>query len=40
MKIPSFVKFLFYLALRIVITFGVLGFFIFLLWGALYLAFY
>jgi len=36
---PSWAKFLFYLTLRAVITFSVLGFFIFLLWGALYLMF-
>ena len=35
----TFLKFLFLLLLRIVITLSVLGFFIFLLWGALYLAF-
>ncbi|SFV69937.1 hypothetical protein MNB_SM-6-287 [hydrothermal vent metagenome] len=37
---PSWVKFLFYLTLRIVITFAVLGFFIFLLWWLLYSIFY
>ena len=36
---PPFVRFLFFLIVRIVITFGVLGFIIFLLWGVMYLAF-
>ncbi len=36
---PTIVKFLFFLTLRIGITLSILGFFIFLLWGALYLMF-
>jgi len=36
---PTWVKFLFHLTLRVIITFSVLGFFIFILWGVLYLIF-
>jgi hypothetical protein len=34
---PPVLKFLFFLFLRLAVTFAILGFFIFLLWGALYL---
>jgi len=36
---PTALKFLFFLTLRIAVTLGVLGFFIFILWGILYLLF-
>ena len=36
---PPFLKFIFFLFIRISITLGILGFIIFLLWGALYLLF-
>jgi len=36
-SLKALLKFTFFLLLRLVITLGILGFFIFLLWGALYL---
>ena len=33
----TFIKFVFFLAIRLAITLSILGFFIFLLWGAMYL---
>jgi len=36
---PSALKFLFHLSVRIIITFAFLGFIIFILWGILYLIF-
>jgi len=36
---PTFIKFLFALILRLVIIFSIIGFLIFLLWGFLYLIF-
>lgn len=39
MKIPSFVKFIYYFTVRLIIVLSVLGFIIFLLWGVLYLLF-
>ena len=35
----TFLKFLFFITIRIVISLSVLGFLIFLLWGVLYLLF-